>query len=496
MIAVALAACSTGAGGATDPNAAPTTFTVGVGTSIHTLDPNQSVAQEQLQILNQVAGTLTNFTSDLLGIEPGLAESWEVSEDGLVYTFTLKSGLVFSDGEPLTASDFAASLQREIDDQANANAGMVANWSTASAPDDLTVVLELSKPQPSVLSLLADPELGMVMPKGKLADPEFFLKPVSAGPYMVDSFDATNGDAVLAVNPNYSGPTPAVAELHFVYIKDSNTRIVQLRGENIDLALNLPPNALAQLTGSVAGSVTPGFGGNFMIVNNKDAILSDVRVRQALSLAIDRQQLSDVVWLGGAAPLYGFWPNASALSADVLPAGVDIDGAKALLKGTACENGCELTLALMPGAASSEDMAAIIAENLKAIGITMNVELTDGAVMGEQMSSFTYQLLLSGLYDYVDRTDILLAQGIQSDGGTNALFSGYNSPQMDALISTAVSTDGDERATAETAINELFGTDLPYIPLVDWVFVNGENTAAAEWVSFDPSGWLRVATED
>lgn len=497
VVAAALVLTSCAGGGATptESGTAPEVFTVGVDTSIHTLDPNQAVAQAQLQILSLVAGTLVVFTPDLSDVKPGLASSWALSDDGLVYTFTMADHLTFSTGAALTTKDVAASLNRVITDQANANGGMVANWVEATAVDDKTVTLTLSAPQPSALSLLADPEIGIIMPAGDLGSEEFFLKPVSAGAYMIKDFDATNGDTKLVLNPEWTGAVPVVPAITFSYIKDSNTRIVQLKGGSIDLALNIPPNTLNQLSGAVKGEITPAFGGNFLVVNNKDATLGDVKVRQAMSLALDRERISKVVWADGAKPMYQFWPNASVLSEPVLPQGVDVKAAKALLVGTACEDGCTVRLNMGAGMQSNEDMAALIAEDLAKIGITVDIQLTEGAVMGDMMDNFTFQLLISGLYDYVDRADILLAQGIQSDGGTNALFSGYASDQMDQLIAKAISASGDERAKYLTEINELFGKDLPIIPIVDWVFVNGQAVDTMDYVTFEPSGWLRVATQ-
>ncbi len=425
---------------------------------------------------------------------PGLATSWTVSDDGLTYTFQIAPGLKFSDGSDLTAKDVAATLDWVINDESSWNAGMVALWKSAKQTGDSEVVLTLKAPQPSALSLLADPEIGTIMPADKLGNEEFYVKPISAGPYKLKSFDPTNGNAVLVLNENWTGATPAVPEIDFTYIQDSNTRGVQLKGGAIDLAENIPANTLAQFSGDVAGAVTPAFGGNFLIPNDKNGTLTDSRIRRAVSLAIDRQQISDVIWAGQAKPLYQFWPNTSKLSNPVLSQAVDIDAAKQLLVGTKCENGCELKFAFMAGQQSTEDLAALLTADLAKIGITFTPVHVEGGEMGTMQSDFSFDFISSGLYDYVDRADILLAQGLQSDGGTNALFSGYSSPDMDALIAKAISATGDERAALMQQVNQLFAQDLPLIPLVDWAFVNAKNTAKSQWVTFEPTGWLRVAT--
>jgi ABC-type transport system substrate-binding protein len=473
---------------------APSTFVVGTSASISTLDPNKAVDQAQLQILNLIGGTLTVFTEDYSDVEPGLASSWKVSDDGLTYTFAIAPDLSFSDGTPLTAKDVAATLDWVINDEGSWNAGMTAHWASAKQTGDAEVTLTLSDPQPSVLSLLADPEIGTILPADKLGNEEFYTKPVSAGAYMIESFDPTNGGTTLKLNPHWKGPKPAVPEIKFVYIQDSNTRGVQLKGGSIDLAENIPPNTLAQFTGDSKGVITPAFGGNFLIPNDKNGTLADAKIRQAVSMVIDRQRISDVIWAGGAKPLYQFWPNTSTLSDPVLPEKVDVEGAKKLLAGTACEQGCTLEFAFMAGMQSTEDLAALLTEDLAKIGITFSPVHVEGGEMGTLQSDFAFDFISSGLYDYVDRADILLAQGIQSDGGTNALFSGYSSPEMDALIAKAISATGEERTALMQQINELFAKDMPLIPLVDWAFVNAQDVKAAEWVSFQPTGWLRVAT--
>lgn len=493
---LALSACS-GEATPAAPSASsepPKVFTVGTSASISTLDPNKAVDQAQLQILNLIGGTLTVFNQDYSDVTPGLATSWKVSDDGLTYTFEIASGLKFSDGSDLTAKDVAATLDWVINDKSSWNAGMVAHWKSAKQTGPSQVVLTLKTRQPSALSLLADPEIGTIMPAGKLGNEKFYVKPISAGPYMLKSFDPTNGNAALVLNPNWTGAKPAVPEIDFRYIQDSNTRGVQLKGGAIDLAENIPANTLTQFSGDVAGQVTAAFGGNFLIPNDKNGILTDSRIRRAVSMAIDRQQISDVIWASQAKPLYQFWPNTSKLSHPVLAEGVDVDGAKQLLVGTKCENGCELKFAFMAGQQSTEDLAALLTADLAKIGITFTPVHVEGGEMGTMQSDFSFTFISSGLYDYVDRADILLAQGLQSDGGTNALFSGYSSPQMDALIAKAISATGEERISLMQQINELFAQDMPLIPLVDWAFVNAKNVAASQWVTFEPTGWLRVAT--
>ncbi len=493
-VALLLSACGGGDPGPTTQTsaAAPAEFTVGVAAPIQDLDPNKALKQEQIQISDLIGGRLVRFNEDYSDVVPSLASAYEASPDGLTWTFTLADGAVFSDGSPVLPADVIASLQRQIDDKANVNAGLVASWKNLTSPDPKTVVLALERPQPSVLTVLADPAVGFIMPAGQIDSENFFIKPVSAGQYKVESFDATNGNTTLVVNDRYLGPRGAVPTLQFSYIADANTRATQLRAGNVDLAENLPPNSLAQLTDAVGGNIVQAFGGNFLITNNQDPVLSDTKIRQAISGAIDRTQISDVVWQGGAKPLYGFWPNIGSAAGNVLPTDGDLAAAKQLLAGTQCESGCTIKLTVGPGSTTNADMATIIASNVERIGITVEVTTPDEAAGADALGEGRYQMTLIDLYDYVDRPDVLLSFGLQSDGGINALFSRYSSKEMDTLIQQVGSEGGEARTAGQRQVNELFARDVPYIPLVDRVFVNGIRKDGAAWVSFEPTGWLRV----
>jgi ABC-type transport system substrate-binding protein len=279
--------------------------------------------------------------------------------------------------------------------------------------------------------------------------------------------------------------------LDFKYINDVNTRIVQLKSGAIDMALTLPENTLNQLTGNVTGLVTPGYGGYYLYMNDRISPLSDVNVRQAISLAVDRNQLSQIVWAGKAPALYGFTGSRFSDHANVLPTGVNVAKARQLLQNTPCAHGCNLTLMVRTG--QSDDMASILAQQLSNIGIHLSLQRTDPSIAGTNEANGKYEMEIGALYDYANRPDIMLTYGLQSDGGINALYSGYSSKQMDALIRTAEAQGGAARATAMQQINQLYAKDLPFAPLLEWAFVNGERSSLTKWVTFEPSSYLHVA---
>ncbi len=482
---------SSGSGGASGP-APPAVFKVGLAEQFRDLDPDTALQNDELEIINLIGGTLTQYSSDGTEVEPGLAASWKVNTAGTEYTFTLRPGLKFSDGSPLAASDVVASFNRYMTDKNNANVGLFSGIKSVTAPDDTTAVITLKAPSGSFLALIAQPNF-IISPASGLADPKsFYQNPISSGQYMIKSF--TPSTTTLVRNPNYYGPKRAVAQMQFIYVKDTNTRIIQVKSGQLDLAQNIPLNTAGQLTGSSTAVYTPLYGGFYFYTNIRKGALANVNVRQAISLAVDRQQLSTSVWGGKAAPLYSFYPSTmTPWHMDTVTQGPDVAKAKDLLKGTPCASGCTIDLIVRSDASYYQDMAAIVQQNLDQIGIKLNLESVDAATAGEDEYNGDFELAIGGLTDYADIPDGFLVYGLQSDGGIYALFSGYDSKEMDNLIVTAKETVDQPRLDAMTSINNLYGKDLPSIPLIDWVAVSGQRTDTVQWVKPLPSVFLYVA---
>jgi peptide/nickel transport system substrate-binding protein len=177
---------------------------------------------------------------------------------------------------------------------------------------------------------------------------------------------------------------------------------------------------------------------------------------------------------------------------DTLPKGPNVSDAKKLLAGTQCANGCTLDLIVRSDATYYSDMAAILQQNLNQIGIKLNLVSEDAATAGTDEYKGNFQLALGGLTDYTNVPDGFLVYGLQSNGGIYALFSGYDSPKMDSLIQTALTTGGQTRLNAMDQINNLYAQDVPSIPLIDWTTVSAQRTDTTKWAVPTPSAFLYV----
>jgi peptide/nickel transport system substrate-binding protein len=505
-MAVALAACgesgepgqgTPAVGGASQAGGggpAPKEVTIGVVQKVASLDPDKAIEVAPLNVNHLLYGTLTEYEPDGSGVRPGLAEKWEVSDDGRRITFTIRSGVKFSDGTPLTAADVAASFSRFIADKANVNGGSLAPVKSVEATDDTTVVFRLRSPYPSFITILAQPAFP-VLPADRVKRASFYKEPISAGPYKLESWGGGES-IVLARNDLYPGPKPVVEKIKFVTIPDPNARVAQLKSGQIDIASDLGPALGQQLSGDTRAVFVEQFSGIYLYVNNRVKPLDDVRVRQAISLAADREQINQVVFAGKSSPLGDLFPTTMKWSKPVLDIEPDIERAKAMLKGTACENGCSLKLMSRNGREAYQRPGIVLKEDLSKIGIELQIEQVDNSVAGAREYEGNYELEVGGLYDYADVPDGFLIYGVQSDGGIFALYSGYKNAEMDAAAKQVMVTDGAERDAALEKVHELFKRDVPYVPLVDYPLVIGTRLPSDDIVSLGPTSFFEVARAD
>jgi ABC-type transport system substrate-binding protein len=454
-----------GAGGAAT-GGVPATVTVGLDRAVTTLDPDQAIQPPELSVLGLVAGTLTSVGPDGKEVKLALAKSQQVSKDKLTWTYELKPGLKFSDGSPLTAADAAASFQRSIDDKANVHGSFYAPMKSVTA-SGAKVIFHLKTPYASLPTVITQPEFA-VFPAAKLSSQDFFKQPISAGPYTVTSF---SGDqrVDLAANPSYAGPAPAISKLVFQYIQDPGTRLSELKAGQIQWAGALPGSMLPQISGNDLRQVTiPGFSATYIYVNDRKPPLDDVRVRKAISLAVDRDKLNQIAYRGKTKPLLGFLPSTMDYSQDTLP-GTDPAQARQMLAGSKCAGGCKVTLMVRNGLSDFLDMASVIQQQLKPLGIDVTIERTDPGIASKRELDGDFQLEVNNLLSRANFPDGFLNLGLNSATQIKALYSGYNSPQMDAAIQKAIANGGAVRQQAMDEVNQRFAADLPYIPLVNGV---------------------------
>ncbi len=352
-----------------------TDITVGMQLEPPHLDPTSAAAGaiDQVTYANIFEG-LTRFASDG-SIVPGLAESWEISDDGLVYTFRLREGVKFHDGTTMDAEDVKFSLDRARGEESqNAQKALFSAISEVNVIDPLTVEIRLSQPNGNLLFNLAWGDAVIVAPE---SIDDIKTNPVGTGPFRFSNW--VQGDRIEIVkNPDYWGTPARLDKATFKFISDPTAAFAAVMAEDVDVFTGFPaPENLAQFEADPRFQVLVGSteGETILSTNNKMPPLDDVRVRKAIAHAIDRQAIIDGAMFGYGTPIgTHFAPHN--------PAYVDLTGlsqydpelSKKLLAEAGYPDGFTTTLKLPPPSYARRG-GEIIAAQLAAVGI--KVEITN-----------------------------------------------------------------------------------------------------------------------
>ncbi|AAV93432.1 ABC transporter substrate-binding protein [Ruegeria pomeroyi] len=337
------------------------------------LDPTSAAAQaiDSVVYVNIFEG-LTRFMGDG-SIVPALAESWEISGDGTVYTFRLHAGVTFHDGSAMDAEDVKFSLDRaRAEDSANAQKALFAGIDSVDVVDPLTVKVTLKEPNGNFLFNMAWGDAVIVAPE---SIENIKTAPVGTGPYTLGEW--VQGDKiVLNRNTGYWGDQPALAQATFKFISDPTAAFAAMMAEDVDVFTGFPaPENLPQFEADPRFQVLVGSteGETILSTNNKQAPFDNVKVRQAMAHAIDRQAIIDGAMFGYGTPIgTHFAPHNPAYVDLTGTSAHDPDKAKALLAEAGLPNGFETTLHLPPPSYARRG-GEIIAAQLAEVGIKAEI---------------------------------------------------------------------------------------------------------------------------
>ncbi|WP_027236092.1 ABC transporter substrate-binding protein [Leisingera caerulea] len=337
------------------------------------LDPTSAAAQAiDSVVYSNIFEGLTRFMGDG-SVVPGLAESWEISGDGTVYTFRLREGVTFHDGSAMDAEDVKFSLDRaRAEDSTNAQKALFEGITAVEAVDPQTVRITLEAPNGSLLFNLAWGDAVIVAPESV---EDIKTNPVGTGAFTFQEW--VQGDRItLARNPDYWGEQPALASAKFKFISDPTAAFAAMMAEDIDAFDNFPaPENLPQFEADPRFQVLVGSteGETILSTNNKQPPFDDIRVRQALAHAIDRQAIIDGAMFGYGTPIgTHFAPHHPAYKDLTGMSAYDPEQAKALLAEAGFTEGFETTLHLPPPSYARRG-GEIIAAQLAAVGIKAEI---------------------------------------------------------------------------------------------------------------------------
>jgi peptide/nickel transport system substrate-binding protein len=454
------------------------------------LDPAQSSAFVDRQVLNNLCDKLADL--DPQGkIVPMLATEWTISDDKLTYTFTLREGVKFHDGTDFNADAVKFNLERGMTETSPRRTEL-SSIKSIEVADPKTIKITLKEPFAPFLSVLTDRAGMIVSPKAaqELGD-DFLTKPVCSGPFKYQ--DRVKGDHITLVrNESYWQPElPKAAKLTYKIFTDANTALVNLKSGQVDFTDSVPSKEVPNLQQDKNFAVVnePGFGYQGIYLNTKKPPLDNKNVRKAIDMLIDRDALVKVVFAGTSTPGHSpFAPVHFAFGDSDKYDKPNVEEAKQLL---ADAGGANVSFTLKTGTSAVNTQVAQLIQNfLKPVGIDMQIEKLEFGTLLEQSDKGDYQASALGWSGRPD-PDQNIYDFMVSDGSNND--SQFSNPTVDEQLNLA-RTESDEakRKAAYDQVMQILHDEVPYVYLyhTNNVFAMRSTVSGFTYV---PDGIIRAA---
>ncbi|WP_300756717.1 ABC transporter substrate-binding protein [uncultured Oscillibacter sp.] len=420
----------------------PNEITVGIAQDLdESLDPHKAVAAGTKEVMFNVFEGLMKPTpeGDLI---PAVAEKYEISDDQLTYTFTIRDGIKFHNGDPVTAEDVGESLAR----CKNGGDGIFeveafSNIQHMETADSRSISITLGEPDSEFLSYLT----AAVLPAGYDGQD---TAPVGTGPFKFVS-RAAQDNIVLERFDDYWGEKAYLDKVTYKIIENADSILMSLQSGAVDLFAHLTSTQVAQLGDEF--NIEEGTMNlvQAMYLNNAVAPFDDVRVRQALCYAIDRQQILDLAFDGYGSligssmyPAFGKYFDDSLTNYYTY----DVEKAKALLADAGYPDGFAMTITVPSNYQPHLDTAQVIVEQLKQVGITAEIlPVTWESWLNDTYMGRQFQATVVGV-DASTMTARALLERFTSTAGNN--FINYNNAEYDAIFQAAIAAADDAAQTA------------------------------------------------
>ncbi|MGC9529053.1 MAG: ABC transporter substrate-binding protein [Candidatus Bipolaricaulaceae bacterium] len=447
----------------------------GVTAEPETLDPHITMDNNSWRAIYYCYDRLVEYEGGSTRLRPGLAESWETSPDGLTYTFHLRRGVEFIDGTPFDAEAVKFNFERLLA-IGKGPAGTFGFVDSVVVVDPYTVQFTLAAPFAPALSAFATDQ-GCIVSPGVMEHAEGgdwgqnWLSEHTAGTGPFYAAEWTHGlRLVLKRNPDYWGEPAKLAEVIIRYIPEpEDLRLLLEKGE-IDLAEKLTVDQIESLRGTPGVRIFegPSFACHYIYLNCQNQYLQDVRVRRAISYAIDYQGIVDYLWQGTAVRMEGPVPIGFAEHVPVYQYPTDPDRARALLEEAGYGEGFTLRIMHSPVVPEWRQMALVVQQNLAEIGIDVQIESYAWATLRAKLDQGDFDMSF-GYWtpDYADADMFTWYWFYSKNWGLAGNRAWYKSAVMDDLVTAErVEVDPEARQRIFAGIQWLAVGDAPYVYLV------------------------------
>ncbi|MBB2752970.1 UNVERIFIED_ORG: peptide/nickel transport system substrate-binding protein [Rhizobium aethiopicum] len=450
-------------------------LTIGRREDSTTFDPIKTAQNIDNWVFSNVYDVLIRVDKTGTKLEPGLAESWAASDDGLTYTLKIRDAK-FSDGSPLTAEDAAYSLLRIRDDAASLWSDSYKVIDTAVATDAHTLTIKLKNPSAPFLSTLALPNASVISKKGmeSLGADAYAEKPIASGAFVIDEW--RRGDRViLKKNPNFwEADRVKLDGVEWISVPDDNTRMLNVQAGELDAAIFVPFSRVEELKKdpNLNVGIDASTREDHLLINHAHGALGKKEVRQALDLAIDKKAIVDTITFGQGTIANSYIPKGALYYyADNLQRPYDPAKAKEML---AAAGASDLTLNYLVRAGDEvdEQTAVLVQQQLQKAGITANLQKVDPSQQWDMLVAGDYDVSVNywtnDILDPDQKTTFVLGH----DSNNNYLTNYKNEAVKELVAKARLELDPKKREAMYVDLQKMAKDDVNWIDLYYSPYIN------------------------
>lgn len=464
-------------------------FVIALSDNVKTIDPigSPSVDAASERVRSLMFNSLVK-KDEKFDYVPELASNIQRSEDGLTFTFTLRDGVTFHDGRPFTSADakytldtvMASTFAKAASFFEGSGASKISYVKSVEAPDARTLVIQLNKQWTGLLPNLVPIA---IIPKDSYESQK--THPLGTGPFKFKSYDSSQQIVEMEANANYYDGAPRIPALRARVISDSNALQAELRAGRVDIAplpTSLSPDAVKSLEQDPNLSVQKFNGSNLNLLtfNTAEAPLDNVKVRQALAYAVDRESMIRDLLQGQGKIAHSILPAESWAYTQGQAYHFDPATAKKLLDeagfrdpdgdGPQMRFSKPLVFRISGSSAAARQYAGVIQNYLKDVGIPVSIETSELNVLFEFLRRGQFQISygqwVGGNQDPIFYRDLFASSEIPTETRASRNRSRYRNPELDQILAEAVNTyDHAKAAPLYAKAQEIVSRDVPVLPL-------------------------------